>query len=193
MARTLTREQLRAMFAAQRGGEISLSSRDTKLNREAEKVGAAIHTANEEARKRNDVILARRKPDFLTRDRIMTLADLNAAFQRGEGRISKKEGEKRSAQITFGSGERQITKDDLRTTVTQAQIRAVRAQNEKARARRREQDVEKAFGEHELGLARATGDRKFLKRFDPEFLRKIDSGQKITNADVNKGLSSEFV
>jgi len=66
MARTLTREQLRAMFAAQRGGEISLSSRDTKLNREAEKVGATIHAANEEARKRNDVILARMRNDSLT-------------------------------------------------------------------------------------------------------------------------------
>lgn len=66
MARTLTREQLRAMFAAKRGGEISLSSRDTKLNREAEKVGATIHAANEEARKRNDVILARMRNDSLT-------------------------------------------------------------------------------------------------------------------------------
>lgn len=54
-------------------------------------------------------------------------------------------------------------------------------------------EQEKAFGEHELGLARLSGDRKFLKEFDPEFLRKMDSGQKITNADVNKGLSSEVV
>ncbi len=54
-------------------------------------------------------------------------------------------------------------------------------------------EQERNFGDHELGLARLSGDRKFLKKFDPEFLRKMDSGQKITNADVNKGLSSEVV
>lgn len=54
MARKLTREQLRAIHAAQRGGEISLSSRDAKLHREAEEVGAEIHAANEEARRKND-------------------------------------------------------------------------------------------------------------------------------------------
>ncbi len=56
-----------------------------------------------------------------------------------------------------------------------------------------QEELERNFGEHELGLARLSGNRKFLKKFDPEFLRKIDSGQKITNADVNKGLSVEIV
>lgn len=88
----------------------------------------------------------------------LTNEQLRAIHTRRISGLSKREAGKRSAQITFGSGGRQITKDDLRTTVTQAQIRAVRAQNKKARASR---ESRLAFFDRIEGDSKSLEDTRF--------------------------------